>query len=67
MVKLMEKCHYCGYEYHPMLRATKGGKLICVCEFYYDEDLEKLITKEECKKKAIADGYKLRRDLTPSR
>ena len=65
----MEKCKYSGVEYHPMLRATKDGSLIYVCEFMWTDvdGKTKLIQTDECKKKAEADGYTLRRDLTPSR
>jgi hypothetical protein len=67
----MEKCNYCGVEYMPMLRATRPGNLIYVCEyrFTYNEDgsLNEMIPSSECKDKAVADGYTLRRDLTPSR
>jgi hypothetical protein len=67
----MEKCNYCGFEYHPMLRATKYGKLIYICEyrFTFDEngELGDVKPTEECKEKALADGFTLRRDLTPRR
>lgn len=67
----MEKCHYCGIEYHPMLRAIKSGQLIYVCEyqFIFDDkgEFDRLEPTENCKNKAIADGFKLRRDLTPKR
>lgn len=67
----MEKCEYCATEYHPMLRATKQGKVIFVCEYHftYNEDgsLDKMFLSNACKDKAIADGFTLRRDLTPRR
>jgi hypothetical protein len=67
----MEKCNYCGFEYHPMLRATKDGKRIYICEyrFTFDEngELGDVKPTEECKEKALADGFTLRRDLTPRR
>jgi hypothetical protein len=74
----MEKCFYCGIEYHPMLRATlsrealnnnrekKLPQLITVCEFHLDKDGEVVIS-DDCVNKALADGYELRRDLTPRR
>jgi hypothetical protein len=67
----MEKCNYCGFEYHPMLRATNNSKLIYVCEYRFifseNGELDRMEPTEECKNKALADGYKLRRDLTPRR
>lgn len=74
----MEKCFYCGIEYHPMLRATltreacnnnrekKLPEMITVCEFHLDKDGDVIISNK-CIKKALADGYELRRDLTPRR
>ncbi len=76
---LMEKCHYCGFEYHPMLVATlkrglNDGKRgmhgrIYVCEILWSivDGKSKITPHDECKNKAEADGYTLRRDLTPTR
>lgn len=71
---ITEVCHYCGFSYHPMLRATlkreehDGEKpgLIYVCEIGYDEN-GSIEVHDRCKKKALEDGYELRRDLTPRR
>lgn len=71
---MSETCYYCGFSYHPMLRATlkanehDGEKpaMIYVCEIGYDED-GSIEVHDRCKENAVADGYKLRRDLTPSR
>lgn len=67
----MEKCNYCGVEYTPMLRAVKGGKFIYVCEYRFtyhaDGSLDQMMPSAECEEKAIAEGYTLRRDLTPRR
>jgi hypothetical protein len=67
----MERCKYCSAEYHPMLRATKPGELIYVCEMrlIFDDkgEFDRIEPTEECKNKAVADGYTLRRDLTPGR
>jgi hypothetical protein len=68
---MVEKCHYCGLEYHPMLPATKDGEWIFVCDvrFTFDEkgDLVSILPTQECTDKAVKDGYILRWDKKRSR
>lgn len=63
----IDVCAYCGAAYHPMPRWTHATKpLICVCEYRYDAEANKL-QPTDCFDKARADGYTLRGDLTPRR
>ena len=66
----MEKCKYCGIEFHPMVRWTKPGELIYVCQLTIkrtDSGDITIIPGSDCEVKAAADGYTRRVDLTPSR
>ena len=72
-------CFYCGLEYHPMcvfilearLNPDNKPRQIWACEYTFTFDLDGNIKNMEhgslCFDKAIRDGYKARRDLTPSR
>ena len=66
----MEKCHYCGVEYHPMPRWTNASKLIYVCGITIlqleDGDIE-IKNGSPCETLAKDDGYVKRLDLTPRR
>lgn len=91
---MMDTCHYCGYQYHPMpVFQLKGGETgddvrafwtgdpdqepqrptrihVCHLRVMYDEDgnfVELDHNHRECVRKAEADGYEYRRDLTPTR
>ena len=69
----METCNYCGMEHHPMpvyelidrFNPDHKPRMIYVCLYNFDE--ENNIVKSNCSKRAIAEGYKFRRDLTPRR
>lgn len=70
----MEQCFYCGMIYHPMpvyvkdpvVKNDKPEK-IHVCHFDYDPDTKDIVVNFTCRNKAKRDGYKLRKDLTPTR
>lgn len=61
----IEVCHYCGVQYHPMPRWTKGKHLIFVCDEWVHKHFNEV--DPDCRAKASEDGFVLRRDLTPSR
>lgn len=69
----METCHYCGMTHHPMpvyqltdrINPDNKPRIIHVCLYRFDETGE--VVESDCYKKAIEDGYKFRRDLTPRR
>jgi len=61
----IDTCHYCGQQYHPMPVYTRKGKRIHVCHYYWDGG--HLVEVDECRDKALAEGYEYRRDLTPRR
>jgi len=61
----IEVCHYCGCQYHPMPRWTRGKDLIFVCDAWVHDHYNE--PDPDCRSKASADGFVLRRDLTPSR
>jgi len=76
----MEKCHYFGFRYHPMPIYTlyagpwtkkeeeeQGHKpfQIYVCHIAVVDG--EIVQTMACREKAIADGYRYRRDLTPVR
>jgi len=67
----MEKCNYCQIEYHPMPVWTSASKRIHVCNMtftYYEQGgIKDIIFGSECEKKAEADGFMKRMDLTPRR
>lgn len=74
----MDKCFYCGNEYHPMPVWTrkagvpttdnKPNKIrVCRYRFTTTDDDFKIDEVDECSQKATADGYEFRRDLTPRR
>lgn len=53
------------YELIDRLNPDNKPRIIYVC--LYKLDKENNIIKSDCAEKAIADGYKFRQDLTPSR
>jgi len=68
----METCYYCGNSYHPMPVYTRQmgenmdmPPMIYVCHYAVDQYGD--IAETDCKKLAIADGYKLLPDLTKKR
>jgi hypothetical protein len=66
----MEKCHYCGIQYHPMPvwinRVTRIH--VCTIRIVLDgNNAPDVLPNYECEKKAIADGFTKRLDLTPKR
>lgn len=66
----MDKCRYCGIEYHPMTVWLKKGSRIHVCAPEMRQLLrESGLAAEDtnCQEQARADGYEMRRDLTPKR
>lgn len=69
----MEKCFYCGMVYHPMdvylssLGRGSDRRYICSIRLVGQGAQTKVVPHEECKRKAEADGYAFRRDLTPTR
>lgn len=64
----METCYYCGAQYHPMPRYTKGGQLRYVCHFRLEERMDGWHTVEtDCRRRAAADGFVYRPDLTSAR
>jgi len=68
---MIDKCEYCGCQYHPMPRYVhvQTRRLICVCHFKVgiDEYGGPRLEPSGCPAKATADGYILRMDLTPKR
>uniref|UniRef100_A0A6M3JLT6 Uncharacterized protein n=1 Tax=viral metagenome TaxID=1070528 RepID=A0A6M3JLT6_9ZZZZ len=64
-------CHYCGIEYHPMPHYARVvdemTEHICVCHGYLDIEGEGWVPTTTCRGRAEADGYRFRRDLTPTR
>jgi hypothetical protein len=72
-------CYYCGQQYHPQLICTLGSGIsgvdkpatiwVCEYDFKFDDqgEFQGLDARKECKEKAELDGYKQRRDLTPTR
>lgn len=66
--KGIDICQYCGCQYHPMPRWTKGNQTICVCSDEYQ--MWKSLGKDAptgCSEKAKEDGFTRRMDLTPRR
>ena len=78
----MDKCYYCGFEYHPMPVYTRSrestlGKpprgdkplRIWVCHLRFTNEKGEIDVSQmfECREKAAADGYEFREDLTPRR
>ena len=65
----MDKCHYCGMQYHPMPVYTRPGSRIHVCHFKVEEneDGEFDFVDTDCREQAELEGYVYRRDLTPRR
>lgn len=65
----VETCYYCGAQYHPMPRYTKGGQLRYVCSGHYAirEDGEPEWVETDCRQRAEKDGFTYRPDLTPER
>ena len=64
----MEQCYYCGQRAHPLPRYTNQGRLRYVCHFRCEGDETNWrIVETDCRKKAEADGFVFRPDLTPKR
>lgn len=69
----MEKCNYCGLEYHPMPRWTRriAPTLIYVCNQKLVMDgngnFVDIVPWAGCEESATEDGYTKRMDLTPRR
>ena len=77
---MTEKCHYCGFEYHPMpvyqlsndrnkWKVTTPYQ-IYVCHLRITREGDEMVIDQAwrgCAEKAVADGYEFRRDLTPTR
>jgi hypothetical protein len=67
---MMDKCHYCGRQYHPMPVYTRLGRRIYVCHFRVENDTETgeiEIVDTDCREQAKLEGYEYRRNLTPRR
>ena len=73
----IDKCHYCGQEYHPMrvyIRASSdriGVQRRYVCDLAIvrgeNNRIERIEPRSECVDQAIADGWIYSERLTPKR
>jgi len=61
----IEVCEFCGANYHPMPRWTKGDDMIFVCQ----PELKQFSPKPDidCEQIANSRGFVKRLDLTPKR
>lgn len=61
----IEECQFCDAKYHPMLRWSRGGTVITVCDSWYHVMVGNPDPK--CADQARAAGFEPRPDKTPSR
>lgn len=65
--KGIEQCQYCDMVHHPMTRWTRGDITIFVHDLIVVDRNLIFETDSACHRRAIAEGFVRRPDLTPKR